>query len=296
MFLATLVAATGSSRLAPDFRWRLPGRCTTPCAAGDRPTRVTTTVRLPVPARARGGSRSVSPSFLDGRVAVLRVCCLASLAAARQRSRVVGVRDFRCYAAVVIWAPAWNSFEIANVTARSPCSSARRLAVSRRDVGTAPAALGAAPCRVKLFLWPLARVGWPRRSGCVSPALLSAIGVGAHSRGVGGYRLHRLHVLPRQASRTCRSRTAISFVGMAAALGLGHDSGTGGDGRLSVERSSATVVHLGRTRRTSGGRSRCAIVRRARLCARCSGCTTSYCSSCRSRSLVRASRPSGCCR
>ncbi len=42
---------------------------------------------------------------------------LASFAALMGAIALVGVRDIRCFAALVIWAPAWNALETANVSA-----------------------------------------------------------------------------------------------------------------------------------------------------------------------------------
>ncbi len=47
--------------------------------------------------------------------AVLAV--LVSLAALMGALALVGIRDVRCYAVVVLWAPGWNALETANVSA-----------------------------------------------------------------------------------------------------------------------------------------------------------------------------------
>jgi alpha-1,2-mannosyltransferase len=87
---------------------------------------------------------------------------LAAVAALLGAVAVVGVRDVRCYAAVLLWAPSWNALDTLNV------SAALALGVAlvwrfRATLWPLAAALGLM-VSVKLFLWPLlAWVGLTRR-------------------------------------------------------------------------------------------------------------------------------------
>jgi hypothetical protein len=78
---------------------------------------------------------------------------LAAIAALLGAVALVGVRDVRCYAAVLLWAPTWNSLDTLNV------SAALALGVAlvwrfRSTLWPLAATLGAM-VSVKLFLWPL---------------------------------------------------------------------------------------------------------------------------------------------
>ena len=113
MLLAALVGNVGTDRLAFDFN----------------------AVYLPAAESVRAGgspydSSGLLPYVYPPVLAELLVpstylpedvssflAFVASVAAVMGALAVVGVRDVRCYAAVVIWAPGWNSFEMANVTA-----------------------------------------------------------------------------------------------------------------------------------------------------------------------------------
>jgi hypothetical protein len=78
---------------------------------------------------------------------------LGSLAALIGALAVVGVRDVRCYAAVLVWAPGWNALEMANVSA----ALALALALAwrfRATIWRLAILLGLA-ISTKLFLWPL---------------------------------------------------------------------------------------------------------------------------------------------
>ena len=70
----------------------------------------------------------------DDVAAVIAV--LVSLAALMGALAVLGVRDVRCYAVVVIWAPGWNALEMANVSALLALLAGRGLAVPRHALAT----------------------------------------------------------------------------------------------------------------------------------------------------------------
>ena len=75
---------------------------------------------------------------------------------------LVGVRDARCYAAVVIWAPGWNAFEMANVSAVLTLLAA--VVWRYRDVAWRSAAALGGPCRSSSSSGP-SPCGLPRRGG-----------------------------------------------------------------------------------------------------------------------------------
>ena len=87
----------------------------------------------------------------DDVAAVIAV--LVSLASLLGALAVLGVRDLRCYAVVVIWAPGWNALEMANVSAVLAVLVA--VAWRFRDTLWRPAAVLAVAISMKLFLWPL---------------------------------------------------------------------------------------------------------------------------------------------
>ena len=138
---------------------------------------------------------------------------------------LVGVRDVRCYAAVLLWAPTWNSLDTLNV------SSALALGVAlvwrfRATLWPLAATLGAM-VSVKLFLWPmLVWVGLTRRpAGCDPRARARAR---HHAGVVGGDRVRRAGGLPgaplprrRTGELLDRSdrRRARDRIGRARALG-----------------------------------------------------------------------------
>ena len=149
MFLATLVTATGTQRLGWDFHATyldaaesIRSNGTPYSAENEQPYGYPPLLaELLVPA-------TLLPDDVSSFLAFL-----ASFAALMGALALVGVRDIRCYAAVVIWAPGWNALEMANFTAVATLLAA--LVWRYRDA-TWPsgAALGAA-LAAKLFLWPV---------------------------------------------------------------------------------------------------------------------------------------------
>jgi alpha-1,2-mannosyltransferase len=81
------------------------------------------------------------------------VAMLASLAALMGAIALVGVRDVRCFAALIIWAPGWNSLETANVSALLTLLVA--LAWRFRGKPSVLASTLGVMVSLKLFLWPL---------------------------------------------------------------------------------------------------------------------------------------------
>jgi hypothetical protein len=107
-------------------------------------------------------------TWLPGDLAAFLVF-LASVAALLGAVALVGVRDLRCYAAVLLWAPVWNALDTLNV------SAALALGVAlvwrfRSTLWPLAGALGLM-VSVKLFLWPL--LAW---AGLTRRPLAAALG------------------------------------------------------------------------------------------------------------------------
>lgn len=145
------------------------------------------------------------------------VAVLASLAALIGALAVVGVRDVRCYAAVLVSAPAWNVLETANVSAFLMLGVALAWRF-RSTVWPLAFVLGLA-ISTKLFLWPLliwAAVARGLRVAGVAVAVGVAVTAAAWAaigfEGLTGYpalleRLSEIH-----------AENSYSLVGIAAAL------------------------------------------------------------------------------
>jgi hypothetical protein len=212
MFLVTLLTATGSGRLAADFHAGYLQAAESLRANG---TPYSATAELPYVYPPVLAELIVPLTYLPQDVASF-LAFLGSIAAVMGALALVGVRDVRCYAAVAIWAPGWNSFEMANVTAALTLLAA--LAWRYRDrPWPAAGALGFA-LSVKLFLWPL--VIWNLATHRARTAALS-VGVGAAvlllSWAVIGFTGFTSY--PEQL-REVEFADSYSFVGMASALGL----------------------------------------------------------------------------
>ena len=137
---------------------------------------------------------------------------------------VVGVRDWRCYAAVLVWAPAWNAIDTANV------SAGLVLLVGviwryRATLWPLVAALGLA-VSLKLFLWPL--LMWTGLFRGVRTAVLAAVSAVAITLVAWApIRFAGFTDYPRLLSKLADVQAAksFSFVGSADALGLGTSFG-----------------------------------------------------------------------
>ena len=212
MFLVTLVAATGSGRLAADFHASYLQAAQSLRASG---TPYSSTAELPYLYPPVLAELIVPLTYLPEGVASF-LAFVASFAAVMGALALVGVRDLRCYAAVVIWAPGWNAFEMANATAAMTLLAA--LAWRYRDhAWPAAGALGLA-LSVKLFLWPL--VVWNAATHRVRTAALT-VGVAASvlvtSWAVIGF--EGFSSYPDQL-REGGFSNSYSFAGMASSLGL----------------------------------------------------------------------------
>lgn len=146
---------------------------------------------------------------------------LLSLAAVVGALALVGVRDLRCYAAVLLWAPTWNALSTLNVSAGLALVVA--LVWRYRSTLWPLAAAVGLMVSIKLFAWPL--VVWlalTRRLGQAALALVlgaaltfvswAAIGFA----GVGEY---------RELLSKVEAQENYSFVAMSSELGLGATFG-----------------------------------------------------------------------
>lgn len=138
--------------------------------------------------------------------------------------RVLGVRDLRCYAAAFLWMPSASGVLLANVSI--PFAFALALAWRYRDEVWPPAlALGLA-VSAKLLLWPV--FVWTlvtRRLRATALAVAFGLVVTFASWAALGFAgLTGYPDLLRRLS-DIQSENSYSFVGMAAALGLGETVG-----------------------------------------------------------------------
>jgi alpha-1,2-mannosyltransferase len=172
MLLSTLVLAAGSVRLGYDFRESyLPAAQ----AVWDGGSPYVADAPLPYVYPPQLALAIVPLLAFPVDVAAF-VAFLLALGALMGALAVVGVRDVRCYAAVVLWAPGWNALEMANVSA--VLALALAFAWRYRDLAWgSSAALGLA-VSVKLYLWPL--LLWTaatRRLGVSALAIVIGLGV-----------------------------------------------------------------------------------------------------------------------
>lgn len=148
------------------------------------------------------------------------ISVLASLAAILGALALVGMRDIRCYAAVVIWAPGWNALQTANLSALLVLLLA--LVWRFRDMLWPLAAALGTMVSLKLFLWPLlVWVAATRRSRAAALAVLVGLAVTALSWAVIGF--DGLRTYPEILDRVA-AQESYSIKGMASELGLGSSA------------------------------------------------------------------------
>ncbi len=169
--LVGLFAATGTEKLGYDFR-----AVYYPAAEsvrdGESPYDDLSEGSLPYVYPPQVAIAVVPLTTLGKDLAAL-VAVLVSLGALLGALAVVGVRDIRCYAAVILWAPGWNALEMANISALLVLALALAWRF-RPTVWPLGAVLGIA-VSAKLFLWPL--LVWAA-AGRRLRATAAAIGVG----------------------------------------------------------------------------------------------------------------------
>ena len=192
---------------------------------------------------------------------------VASVAALLGAVALVGVRDVRCYAAVLLWAPTWNSLDTLNV------SSALALGVAllwrfRSTLWPLGATLGVM-VSVKLFLWPmLVWVGLTRRPPAAILALVFGLGVTLASWAAIGFA--GLADYPELLSRVDdqENYSIVAIAESSESARWGSRSRRSWAERSSLRRSRAE----GGNRRFARSRSQS---RRRSRSVRSSGCTTS---------------------
>lgn len=212
MLLVTLGAAAGSDKLAYDFHASYLPAADALRAEG---TPYVEDAELPYVYPPVLAEVLLPLTYVPEGVASF-LAFVASFAAVMGALALVGVRDVRCFAALVIWAPCWNALEMANVTALLMLLVA--LAWRYRDAPWASAgALGAA-LSLKLFLWPL--LFWALVTRRVRTALLAvAIGSMVVLAAWAAIGFAGLVSFPEQL-REVDFDDSYSFVGIAASLGL----------------------------------------------------------------------------
>ena len=215
MLLVTLVAAAGAPRLAFDFHAAYLPAAESVRAGGSPYASALANSDVPYIYPPVLAELLVPFTFLPVDVAAF-IAFLASLAAVIGALALVGLRDVRCYAAVVIWAPTWNALEMANVSA----ALALVLALVwryRTETWRPAAALGLA-LSVKLILWPMLLWLWAtRRSRTAGLALAAAATFVLASWAIVGFA--GLRSFPGRLGEIDFAQS-YSLVGMSAALGF----------------------------------------------------------------------------
>lgn len=178
MLVVTLVGAAGSHRLGFDFR-----AAYFPAAEAVRqgdspyppPGEIADADWHPYLYPPQLAIALVPSTFLPIDVAAF-LAFVASLAAVLGALAVVGVRDARCYAVVLVWAPTWHALEMANLSAALTFALAILWRVREREwTGAMPLGLAVS---VKLFLWPmLVWAGATRRIRLLGGALGVGFGI-----------------------------------------------------------------------------------------------------------------------
>jgi hypothetical protein len=193
----------------------------------------------------------LTPVTVLSRDLATMVAIVGSLAAVLGSLALVGVRDVRCYAAVVLTAPVWNVLETANVTVLLTLALALAWRY-RSTVWPLALALGLA-ISMKMFLWPMTvwvvatrRYGAAVRLALVAIASLLAAWAAAGFQGVRAYP----DVIARLAE--IHASQSYSIVGMAAALGVGS---IGGHAALLLVGGALLVACVALAQRGDDGRA-----------------------------------------
>jgi hypothetical protein len=220
MLLVTLFAAIGSDRLGHDFRAYVAaaenvreGQSPYPSSESPLVEEGRAYVYPPQLAIALVPLTSLSVDVASA------LGFLAALGALLGALAVLGIRDMRCYAALLVSAPAWNSLEMANLSAALPLGLALawRFRSTLWPLGTVLGLTVAA----KLFVWPV--LIWTVATKRVRAAALAAtIGVGVTVGAWATIGFDGLKAYPRLLERLAdvHADDSYSFVGVVDALGL----------------------------------------------------------------------------
>jgi len=138
--------------------------------------------------------------------------------------RVLGVRDVRCYAALLMWMPVASAVLLGNLSI--PLALAVAVAWRYRDHVWQPAVALGLSVSAKLVMWPLlvwtVATGRMRQTaGAVAVGIVATFGAWA---AIGFEGLREYPDLLRRLSEI-QSENSYSFVGMASTLGLGEAVG-----------------------------------------------------------------------
>ena len=225
VFLVALFSAAGSERLGHDFRAYL--AASEAIRDGDSP------YPSPESPIVDEGRAYVYPPLLALALVPVTtvpvdvgafVGFLLALAALLGALAVVGVRDIRCYAAMLASAPVWNALEMANFSA----AIALGVALAWRFRSTVwPLALTVGiAVSSKLFVWPL--LVWTAATGRYRASLLAAVvGVLVATLSWAAIGFDGLTSYPALLDRLSDSLAgdSYSFLGIADALGIDPAAG-----------------------------------------------------------------------
>jgi hypothetical protein len=149
------------------------------------------------------------------------IVLILSLAAIVGSLALVGVRDLRCYTAVLLWAPTWNALSTLNVSAGMALGAA--LVWRYRSTLWPLAAAVGLMVSIKLVAWPLAAwLALTRRLGAAVLGLAIGVAVTFVSwaaigfAGIGNY---------RELLSKVEAQENYSLVALTVELGLGTTSG-----------------------------------------------------------------------
>jgi hypothetical protein len=152
------------------------------------------------------------------------LAAMGSIACVVGTLRIVGVRDWRCYAAAVLWMPSMSGVLHANLSL--PLALATAVAWRYRDSVWPPAAALGLAVSAKLFVWPL--LVWTvatRRLRATALALVIGFVVTLAAWAVIGFDgLTGYPALLRRLNEI-QAANSYSFVGMSSKLGLGTGVG-----------------------------------------------------------------------
>jgi hypothetical protein len=220
MLLVTLFAAIGSDRLGYDFRTYL--EAAESVREGGSP------YVAPESALVEQGRAYVYPPQLaivlvpltafpvDVASALGLLGALAALVAALA---VAGIRDLRCYAALLVSAPAWNALEMANLSAVLPLGLA--LAWRYRSTLWPLAGFVGITVAAKVFVWPV--VVWTAATGRLRAAGLAlAVAAALTASAWAAIGFDGLTTYPSLLDRLADAHASDSYslIGVADALGL----------------------------------------------------------------------------
>lgn len=164
---------------------------------------------------------AVTPLTAVSRDVATLLAVVGALAAVLASLALVGVRDLRCFAAVVVTAPVWNVLETANVTALLTLALALAWRF-RATVWPLAVVLGTAVA-TKMFVWPMVAWAFATRSyGVAVRSAFVTLAVLAGTWSLAG--LQGLATYPDLVSSLAETHASSSYsvVGMMSALGLGY--------------------------------------------------------------------------